>query len=72
VIEDAVRCRCTVLNNLSGAVAVDYLRGHLDRLRTDGLGRTVHRCPETGVEWTEERSAGGYGDEILVLRRQLR
>lgn len=67
-----VRCRCTVLNNLSGAVASDYVRRHLDHARTDGLGRSVHRCPETGVDWTEERSASGYGDDVLVLRRNLR
>jgi hypothetical protein len=64
-----VRCRCTVLNNLSGMVASEYARHHLDRSRTDGLGRTVHRCPDTGVHWTEERSASGYSDEVVVLRR---
>jgi hypothetical protein len=67
-----VRCRCAVLNNLSGAVASDYVRRHLDRTRTDGLGRVVHRCPDTGVDWTEEHSASGYGEDVLVLRRNLR
>lgn len=67
-----VHCRCTVLNNLSGAVATDYARKHLDPTRTDGLGRQVHRCPDTGVTWTEERSASGYGDDVVVLRRVLR
>lgn len=64
-----VTCRCEVLNGLSGTVARDYLRTHLDRLRTDGMGRTVHRCPDTDVEWYEERQPGGYGENVLVLRR---
>ena len=67
-----VRCRCAVLNNLAGDVADEYARKHLDRLRVDGLGRTVHRCPDTGVDWTEERSASGYGDDVVVLRRLAR
>lgn len=67
-----VTCRCEVLNNLAGAVARDYARRHLDRTRTDGLGRSVHRCPDTGVDWTEERSATGYGDDVVVLRRLTR
>lgn len=67
-----VRCRCEVLNNLSGDLAAEYARNHLDRSRVDGLGRAVHRCPSTGVDWTEERSTTGYGDDVLVLRRILR
>lgn len=67
-----VRCRCEVLNTLSGDVAADYAHKHLDRTRTDGLGRTIHRCGDTGVDWTEERSASGYGDDVVVLRRNLR
>jgi hypothetical protein len=67
-----VSCRCAVLNNLSGAVAAEYARRHLDRSRTDGLGRTIHRCPDTGVDWTEEHSASGYGADVVVLRRALR
>lgn len=67
-----VWCRCTVLNNLAGAVAAEYARKHLDRSRTDGMGRTVHRCPDTEVEWTEEHRVEGYGDDILVLRRRGR
>lgn len=68
-MDDQTRCRCAVLNNLSGAVAADYARKHLDRARTDGLGRVVHRCADTGVDWTEERSSTGYGEDVLVLRR---
>jgi hypothetical protein len=64
-----VPCRCEVLNVMSGAVARDYSRTHLDQLRTDGMGRPVHRCPETGIEWVEERSGTGYGDDVTVLRR---
>lgn len=67
-----VRCRCEVLNNLSGAVAADYVRKHLDHAGTDGLGRAVRRCADTGVVWTEERSASGYGDDVAVLRRSVR
>jgi hypothetical protein len=68
----AVMCRCAVLNNLSGDVADDYARKHLDRVATDGLGRPVHRCPDTDVTWTEERSAHGYGEDVVVLRRLAR
>ena len=68
----AVVCRCAVLNNLSGAVATDYAREHLDRTRVDGKGRAVHRCPDTEVEWTEERRAEGYGEDVVVLRRSGR
>jgi hypothetical protein len=71
-VDADVRCRCEVLNNLSGAVAADYARKHLDPARPDGLGRTLHRCADTGVVWTEERSATGYADEALVLRRNVR
>ncbi|MFA9443857.1 hypothetical protein [Egicoccus sp. AB-alg6-2] len=65
-------CRCEVLNVLSGRVAQDYLRGHLAAGRTDGLGRQVHRCPVTELEWVADRSPGGYADDVLVLRRVLR
>lgn len=70
--DEAIRCRCAVLNNLSGRVARDYARVHLDRVRTDGMGRTVHRCPDTSVEWTEEHQAEGYGEDVVVLRRRDR
>lgn len=65
-------CRCDVLNVLSGPVAQDYLRGHLAADRTDGMGRQVHRCPRTEVEWVADRSPDGYADDTLVLRRVLR
>jgi hypothetical protein len=62
-------CRCEVLNVMSGAVATDYLRVHLDRVRTNGRGRVLYRCPDTGIGWTEDRRAEGHGDEVVVLRR---
>lgn len=62
-------CRCDVINVLSGPVAQDYLAGHLATDRTDGLGRQVHRCPHTGVEWVVDRSPDGYAEDVLVLRR---
>lgn len=64
-----VTCRCEVLNGLSGDVARDYLRTHLKKLRVDGMGRTVHGCPDSEIEWTEEREPGGYAEDVLVLRR---
>jgi hypothetical protein len=67
-----VPCRCEVLNVMSGEVARDYLRTHLDRERIDGMGRAVHRCSTSGVEWVEERSGTGYGDDVTVLRRLSR
>ena len=65
-------CRCDVLNVLSGPAAQDYLTGHLTVDRTDGMGRQVHRCPTTGVEWVADRSPDGYAEDTLVLRRVLR
>lgn len=64
-----VACRCTVLNVMSGNVARDYVRQHLDPDRTDGMGRQLYRCPESGLTWVEEREPGGYGDDVVVLRR---
>jgi hypothetical protein len=64
-----VPCRCEVLNVMSGEVARDYIRTHLQHDRDDAMGRTVHRCAESKVEWVEDRSGGGYGDEVTVLRR---
>lgn len=62
-------CRCAVLNVMSGEVAREYLRVHLQHDRTDGMGRNVHRCEESGVDWVEERKPGGYGEDVTVLRR---
>lgn len=67
-----VACRCAVLNVMSGEVARDYVRQHLDRDRTDGMGRTLYRCPQEGVGWVEEREPGGYGQDVVVLRRDRR
>ncbi len=64
-----VSCRCEVLNGLSGDVASDYLKTHLQQLRVDGMGRKVHGCPDSDIEWTEEREPGGYAENVLVLRR---
>jgi hypothetical protein len=71
-VDAEVRCRCEVLNNLTGDLARDYARRHLDQVRADGLGRAIHRCPETGVSWLEERSISGYTDEVIILRRSPR
>lgn len=62
-------CRCNVLNVLSGEVAQDYVRGHLEAVRVDGVGRPVHRCPQTEVEWAEDKSPDGYAEDTIVLRR---
>lgn len=62
-------CKCRVLNVVSGDVARDYVAAHLDAHRVDGMARAVHRCPDTGVEWVEERQPTGYGDDVIVLRR---
>ncbi len=68
---DRTRCRCAVLNVMSGEVAREYLRYHLEVERTDGMGRRVHRCAESGVSWIEERRPSGYGDDVPVLRRAV-
>jgi hypothetical protein len=57
---------------MSGEVARDYVRRHLVRSRVDGLGREVQRCEETGIEWAEESSGTGYGEDVTVLRRLAR
>lgn len=62
-------CRCDVLNVLSGDGADDYAVGHLDEVRSDGMGRTYYRCPETGVTWASERPQGPYAGEARRLRR---
>jgi hypothetical protein len=64
-----VECRCEVLNNMSGDVARDYVRHHLDQTRSDGQGRTYLRCPVSGVGWVEERAPSAYGDDTRRLRR---
>lgn len=65
-------CRCKYLNNISGDVARDYLREHLEYARADGMGRKVYRCDESDVEWAEERESAGYGNDVVVLRRVTR
>jgi hypothetical protein len=65
-------CRCEVLNVMSGDLARQYARTHLEVVRTDGMGRTIHRCETTGLEWLEDHSASGYGDDVIVLRRVQR
>ena len=67
-----VQCRCDVLNVMSGEVARDYVRTHLQPSRADGMGRDVHRCAETGQEWVEDRSGSGYRDDVMLLRRLSR
>jgi len=62
-------CRCAILNVLSGALARDLLDKHLREVRTDGMGRTVHLCEDSEIEWLEERRLGGYDDDVTVLRR---
>lgn len=64
-----VPCRCRVLNVMSGEVARDYVRQHLDPEGKDGMGRMRYRCAQEGLCWVEEREPGGYGNEVVVLRR---
>lgn len=61
-------CRCKVLNVLSGALATEYLSGHLGGGEGDS-NRRVHTCPNTGVQWIEDRSAPQYSSTSQVLRR---
>lgn len=64
-----VQCRCAVLNHLTGAIAADYVRTHLESLGNGGGGR-VFACPETGVRWADE--SGGGASSVERLRRQER
>lgn len=65
-------CRCEILNVLSGALARDLIEQHLREARTDGMGRTIYLCEDSGVEWLEEHQRGGYDDDVTVLRRLAR
>ncbi|MEX0705988.1 MAG: hypothetical protein WD575_03235 [Nitriliruptoraceae bacterium] len=65
-------CRCRSLNVVSGDLAGDLVRAHLQHRRTDGMGRAVHVCPDTDTEWVEERDPTGYGEDVVVLRRRNR
>ncbi len=63
------RCRCELLNVMSGAVARDYAASHLEHRRVDGMGRNILGCRDSEVEWLEERRPNAYADDVLVLRR---
>lgn len=65
-------CRCDVLNQMTGDVARDYARRHLDQVRTDGVGQTTYRCPDTGTTWVEERAPASHGEDARRLRRSDR
>lgn len=62
-------CRCEVLNVMSGDAALDYVRQHLDQVRSDGQGTTYYRCPDTGIAWAEEPAPDTYAGESRRLRR---
>lgn len=64
-----MKCRCDVLNQLTGEVARDYARHHLDDVRVNGMRETTYRCPETGVTWVEVRAPASYGEDVRRLRR---
>lgn len=65
-------CRCEILNVLSGDLARDLLDHHLRESRTDGMGRTIHLCEDSDIEWLEEHQRSGYDDHVTVLRRVSR
>lgn len=68
-MNEVLVCRCAMLNALSGPAASDYARLHLDITR-EVLGRTTtYRCPETGIEWVEERTPTAFNDDTRRLRR---
>lgn len=64
-----VTCRCEVLNNLTGEQAADYARHHLEVTRADTGRVTTFRCPDTGIEWVEERAPTAYDESTRRLRR---
>ncbi len=67
-----MKCRCEVLNVMSGDGVDEYAREHLDAVRSDGQGRTYYRCPDTGVGWAEERAPGAFVGGARRLRREDR
>lgn len=64
-----VPCRCHVLNSLTGDAAAEYTRHHLDVTRPHNGRVTTYRCPDTNVEWVEERAPTAYDDSTRRLRR---
>lgn len=67
-----VTCQCAVLNNLTGQQAADYAHHHLDVTRAHTGRVATYRCPETGIEWVEERAPNAYDDQTRRLRRMGR
>lgn len=64
-----IKCRCEVLNVMSGDAAREYATEHLDEVRADAQGTRYFRCPESGVTWAEERAPGAYTGDARRLRR---
>lgn len=58
-----------MLNALSGQAATEYSRYHLDVTREVAGRVTTYRCPDTGIEWLEERSPTAFNDDTRRLRR---
>lgn len=64
-----MKCRCKVLNTLSGDAARDYANAHLEVLRSSPQRTTTYECPETGVLWIEENASTAYAEGVRRLRR---
>lgn len=71
-VTDETTCRCTVLNTMTGDAARDYIRTHLDQVRSDGHGTNYYRCPETGIGWAEEQAPSASPSDARRLRRSDR
>lgn len=65
-----IECRCELLNTLGGEGAAQYVDHHLAEVRSDGHGRVLLTCPDTGIEWIEEPRTGPYGG--IEQRRLIR
>jgi hypothetical protein len=68
-VSEAQACRCAMLNALSGPAASEYARLHLDVTREVAGRTTTYLCPETGIEWVEERTPTAFNDDARRLRR---
>jgi hypothetical protein len=61
-----IECRCVMLNHMSGAIAADYARVHLDVVAAGWGSSRMWECPDTGVQWA---APGGHRDPVAQLRR---
>ena len=71
-MDGEVRCRCALLNNLTGDLARDYARRHLDMLDKGEKLMTSHPCPVQVWRFGDELTMVALGDGVVKLRDAMR